>query len=93
MAQRLLCLSQKRILVWAGAYHRVTGGWPTQDSGPIDGAKGEKWGAINQSLGVGARGLRDGGSFVQPLHKHCGMRNHIHLPKLTKKQVVAWADS
>lgn len=86
-------LTIKQILAWADAYHRVTGGWPTQASGPIDGTKDEKWGAISQSLGVGARGLRGGGSLVQLLHEHRGMRNHMGLPKLTKKQVVAWADS
>ena len=52
--------SVAQILAWADAHHRRTGEWPTQDSGPIVGAPGEKWMGVDVALNKGGRGLPGG---------------------------------
>jgi hypothetical protein len=46
-----------KILRWADALHRRTGRWPTARSGPVRGAPGERWRAIDRALWHGRRGL------------------------------------
>jgi hypothetical protein len=57
-------LTEKQILAWARAYRRANGHWPDRDSGPIAGADGESWGAVEQALRVGYRGLPGGSSLA-----------------------------
>src|SRR5262249_33589248 len=40
-------LTGEQILAWADAHHQRTGQWPRANSGPVHGATGETWGAIN----------------------------------------------
>jgi hypothetical protein len=53
----------------------------------------ETWNGINASLNRGIRGLPDGSSLAKLLAEHRGVRNIQNLPRLTVKQILAWADS
>jgi hypothetical protein len=46
-AQALPNLTREQILGWAQEHHRRTGGWPTEDSGPLLNASGEVWANVN----------------------------------------------
>jgi hypothetical protein len=89
----LPALTVKQILAWADVHQRRTGDWPTSQSGPIAGAAGESWQAINDSLGAGTRGLDGGTTLVQLLAEHRGRRAWRYAPALTVKQILAWADA
>lgn len=86
-------LTPAQVLAWADAYHARTGSWPTRESGPIPEAPGETWSAVAQAFIVGARGLSGAGSLARFLAQHRGVRNHMAVPPLTEKQVLAWADT
>ncbi len=81
------------ILAWADAHHRRSGRWPTADSGEVRDAPAESWAAIDSALRSGARGCRPGGSLARLLALHRGVRNIHSLPRLTLKQILAWADA
>jgi hypothetical protein len=85
-------LTVKQILKWADTHHKRTGWWPACKDGPIDGVSGETWDAIDAALRQGVRGLPSESSLTQLLAKHRGARNKAKLPRLTKKQILAWAD-
>src|SRR5437660_9523024 len=53
-------LDVKTILRWADAHHRRTGRWPSRSTGPVEGASGETWLAIEAALCRGRRGLPGG---------------------------------
>ncbi|MEK7221769.1 MAG: DEAD/DEAH box helicase family protein, partial [Nitrospirota bacterium] len=91
--QNLPALTVEQILAWADAHHQRTGQWPSQQSGPVHDAPGEKWGNINSSLAIGHRGLPGGSSLAQVLADHRGVRNIQNLPALTVEQILAWADA
>src|ERR1700676_4642233 len=40
-------LTTELVLAWADAHHQRTGGWPKQDSGPIDAVPDENWKKVN----------------------------------------------
>jgi hypothetical protein len=82
-----------QILRWADAHYRRTGQWPMSKSGPILEAPGETWLAVQKALYDGKRGLRGGSSLAQLLAKHRGVRNPQDLPRLSYKQILAWADA
>ena len=86
-------LTVKEVLAWADEHHRHTGEWPHTEAGPIDGTDGEKWKGIDYALRLGTRGLAGGSSLSQLLARHRGVRNIQHLPRLTVKQILAWADA
>jgi pyrroloquinoline quinone (PQQ) biosynthesis protein C len=86
-------LTIPQIVAWADSHQRLTGQWPRRDSGPIADAPGETWAAIEAALSLGNRGLGGGSSLAQLLAEHRGVRNQGHLPRLTKQQVLAWADA
>jgi hypothetical protein len=86
-------LTVDRILAWADAHHAAHGRWPVEDSGAVDGALGENWGAISQALLYGRRGLTPGSSLARLLDEHRGVRNPRDLPALTLVQILAWADA
>lgn len=68
-------LSERKILRWADAYHRRTGQWPKVLSGPIIGAGGESWLAVDNGLRHGKRGMPGGSSLHRLLVKH-GRKQH-----------------
>jgi hypothetical protein len=86
-------LTYKKILAWAGAFHRRTGRWPTTKSGLIDGSRGESWSAVNWHLTGGSRGLPGGTSLARLLEKYHGVPNHKNRPRLTHQQVLHWSDA
>src|SRR5262245_13038746 len=43
-------LTADQILAWADAHVARTGGWPIASSGPVFGAAGETWNAVNLAL-------------------------------------------
>jgi hypothetical protein len=85
-------LSRKQILSWAKSHHERTGKWPTQTSGPIIEAPDETWSAIHSALQAGRRGLRGGSSLARLLAQHGKKLNHLDLPPLSRKKIIAWAD-
>jgi hypothetical protein len=91
----LPALTIPQILRWADAHHRRTGAWPKLWAGPgrIPGTNGETWLAVDTALREGFRGLPGGSSLPRVLAAHRGVRNHLNLPRLSVRQVLAWADA
>jgi hypothetical protein len=85
-------LTIDRILAWADAHHKRTGRWPTENSGPVHGARSENWQAIANSLFAGNRGLPGGLSLSRLLWKHRGKLPKSRRSTLTIEQILAWAD-
>ncbi|HLJ96754.1 MAG TPA: hypothetical protein VKU02_26510 [Gemmataceae bacterium] len=85
-------LTAKQILAWADAHYASTGTWPTSESGPIRGASGETWKAIDHALRLGMRSLPGNSSLSRLLSKQRGVRNIQNLPRLSIVQVLAWVD-
>jgi hypothetical protein len=69
MGARRPPLTIAQILAWAEAHFRRTGAWPTTGSGPVRGARGEWWRAIDLALRRGHRGLPGGDSLGRLLHR------------------------
>lgn len=86
-------LTHAQILHWARKHHLRTGGWPTQYSGPVAGTTGETWRGIETALYKGHRGLSAGGSLARVLESELGVRNKSNLVRLSKAQILAWADA
>jgi hypothetical protein len=85
-------LSIARILLWADAHYRRTGRWPSVLSGRVPEAPAETWSRINMALDHGYRGLRGGTTLSRLLARHRGSCAADRAPKLTVKQILAWAD-
>ncbi|HEY3243571.1 MAG TPA: hypothetical protein VGM03_09490 [Phycisphaerae bacterium] len=90
--QRKPSLSIEQILRWADAHHRQTGRWPSESSGAVRDAPGEKWVNLRVSLARGQRGLPGGSSLARLLAERRGVRNRMDLPALSEAKVLAWAD-
>jgi hypothetical protein len=86
-------LRQEQVLAWVDAHHKRTSSWPTAKSGPVVGAPGESWRGMDTALRVGLRGLPGGSSLAQLLAAERGVRNLQHLPRLTPRQILTWADA
>jgi hypothetical protein len=86
-------LERRRIVRWASAYYRQTSRWPTTKSGPIPESPGDTWSTIDEALRIGRRGLQGGSSLARLLHDCGKKRNHMGLPALSYKKILAWADS
>lgn len=86
-------LTVTQIVRWARAYHRRTGKWPKERSGPIPSADGETWLAVDMSLRKGKRGLPGGSSLPRLLAMTCGVRNLQQIPRLTPATILRWADA
>lgn len=80
------------ILRWADEYHRRTGTWPHERSGPIAQSPDETWLAVDMALRKGLRGLPAGSSLPRLLAQNRGVRNEKDLPRLTMRTIRAWAD-
>ena len=85
-------LSTAQILQWADAHHDNTGRWPNTASGPVDGALGQTWAAINTALHTGGRGLRGGTSLGTLLAKRRHAPQGLRRAALTVTSILAWAD-
>jgi hypothetical protein len=86
-------LTESQILSWADAHRRQTGHWPRRASGAVGAAPGETWMGVNSALVIGLRGLPGGSSLAQLLERERGVRNVRHLPRLTARQILEWADA
>jgi hypothetical protein len=91
MPRTILYISQ--ILAWADAYRKRTGSWPNLNSGRITGTLDETWRRVDSALRIGLRGLPGGSSLARLLAERRGVRNLSCLPRLTNKQILAWADA
>ncbi len=86
-------LDLPRILAWVDEYHKRHGAWPTLNAGRIPGTLDETWRRVDSSLRLGLRGMPGGTSLAKMLVEERGARNHTNLPRLSVKQVLAWADA
>jgi hypothetical protein len=86
-------LDVRQILAWADAHRAATHKWPTFRCGPVLGAPGEAWHAIDSSLYQGWRGMPGGSSLAKLLAEHRGVEPEKRHPDLTVPQILAWADS
>jgi hypothetical protein len=89
----VLPLSVELILSWADAHFARSGCWPSTDSGAVQEAPAESWGAVNAALAAGIRGLSGHTSLADLLAEHRGVPNRVHLPRLTPEGILAWADA
>ena len=85
-------LTVKGILRWADAHHRRTGNWPKAEVVTVHGVPGVTWNMINAALMRGTRGLRGGSTLGKVLAEQRNVRIRKHLPRLTIKQILLWAD-
>jgi hypothetical protein len=86
-------LTPSMLVRWADLHHQRTGQWPRATSGPVLDEPGEKWGGIEVALRLGTRGLRGGSSVAQLLAKHRAVRNRSRPPRLTKREILRWAEA
>ncbi|MGO8744510.1 MAG: hypothetical protein ACLQNE_00840 [Thermoguttaceae bacterium] len=86
-------LKHRQILDWADAHHKRTGKWPIAESGPVEGSMGETWKGIDHALRHGFRGIPGGTSLARLLHEYRGVPNKRDLPRLSVRQILAWADA
>jgi hypothetical protein len=63
-------LTVRRILKWADAHFKKTGAWPNQYSGRLLNEPAENWGALDQALRYGSRGLAGGSTLFQVLRRN-----------------------
>ncbi len=89
----LPALNEEQILTWADMHKKRSGKWPTRESGSLDDVPGEAWRNIDASIRQGQRSLAGGSSLAQLLAEERGVRNHLALSRLTKEQILAWADA
>jgi hypothetical protein len=83
----------EQILAWADEHLERTGSWPTVRSGPIESAPGETWAGVDAALCRGTRGRAGGTTLARLLADQRRVRNHMGLPRLTSRQILAWADA
>lgn len=86
-------MTLEQVLKWADAHYKRTGQWPAAKSGgAIPEAPGETWANIVNVMSIGCRGFDGSLSLAQALLKHRGKSHHMHLPRLTKKNIIEWAE-
>ncbi len=85
-------LRVQQILRWVDEHRDRTGQWPSIESGRV-GDEDETWRGIHVALSKGGRGLRGGSSLPKLLAKYRSVRNRGDLPRLTVRQILAWADA
>jgi len=86
-------LTVSLILAWADAFHLRNGRWPTLNSGPLPEAPGENWGALDDALKLGGRGLPGESSLARMLARQRGARNRVSLAPMTFPEILRWADA
>lgn len=62
-------LTFREIRLWARAFHRRQGRWPTRIDGAIPDAPGETWSAVDAALRSGNRGLPGGSTLSAFVHR------------------------
>jgi hypothetical protein len=62
-------ITEAKVLMWADEHYRLTGSWPTQDSGLVNNAPEETWNALDLALRGGYRGLPGGSSLARLLDR------------------------
>jgi hypothetical protein len=88
-------LDEKTILELADAWFKTHKKWPTRSSGKIPGTN-DTWMGIERAMQEGGRGLekKEGGdSIARLLMRERAARNIRHLPRLTEKLILKWADA
>ncbi len=83
-------LDVERILRWADAHRTATGRWPDRRSGPVGGADGETWSAIDTALRRGRRGLTGGSSLTGLLAEERAVARGTN-PEPPAERLRAWA--
>jgi hypothetical protein len=73
-------LTVPQILAWADAHRARTGAWPGAASGPVGGAPGETWAAVNVALRLGHRGLPGGDTLARLLQRERGAPARLGRP-------------
>jgi hypothetical protein len=82
-----------KILSWADAFRQAHGRWPSEASGPVEGAPAITWAALGQRLRKGGRGLPGGTTLRRLLVQQRGVPEQDTRPPLSVEQILAWADS
>jgi hypothetical protein len=83
-------LTVEQVLSWADAHHQKNGRWPNQRSGPVEGAGGESWLALDCALRLGGRGLPGSSTLKRLLAEH---RSVPGRAQLSCEQILSWADA
>jgi hypothetical protein len=86
-------LSEELILKWADEHFARTGQWPNQHSGPVFSTPELSWKSICIAFYLGSRGLPKNSSLARLLAKERSDHNPDDRPRLTLKQILAWADA
>ncbi|HZY83654.1 MAG TPA: hypothetical protein VFE78_02380 [Gemmataceae bacterium] len=86
-------LTEEQILEWADAHRRRTGRWPNADAGPVAGAPGENWRALNRALMRGLRGLPSASSLARLLRQRRGRGKGERKAPLDVRRVLHWAEA
>ena len=86
-------LTIEQILAWADRHHARTGRWPSFESGPVRGVRGERWPTIHQALVNGGRGLPCGYTLATLLQRYRGHLYGRARPRFTETTLLAWADA
>ena len=84
-------LSTALILQLADDHQRLTGSWPTTETGVIVAAAEETWRGVDKALRQGKRSLPGGSSLAELLRAERAVRNRANLPKLTVRGILRWA--
>jgi len=89
-----------RSITWADAHYEETGKWPSNGSGPVLGAPGERWISLDMALREGSRDLPGGSSLSKTLDKRrASLRRNarqmtegelMELAKLHKARFGVW---
>ena len=74
----------RQILAWADAYHRRTGKWPGQTSGPVAESPRENWHRIEHALRRGYRGLPGGSSLAMLLAERAAPATDARCPRFRR---------
>ncbi|HEY2250481.1 MAG TPA: hypothetical protein VGH74_05450 [Planctomycetaceae bacterium] len=88
--RRIPSISVEQILEWAKRYFDRFKEPPSQTSGRIAGTSGITWGAVDQMLDEGYRGLPGGSSLSLLLDGHFPVRTR-HPPPLRIGEILRWA--
>lgn len=84
-------LTDQQVLEWADRHKLLTGEWPDQTSGPVDG-ENENWRGINSALSKGLRGFPGGSSIHQVLEAHGRIQRRFWDPSITVEDILFSAD-
>ena len=86
-------LKLKNVLAWADDHRRRTGKWPTMEMGAVHATPDETWSRIDSALKGGARWHGARTSLAHVLATYRNKQHPDFLPRMTIKQVLAWADN